>query len=320
MGVKETVLAHLEAHKGQWFSGEELAGILSVSRSAVWKAVNSLRKAGYSIEAVTNRGYCLPQNTDILSVTGIRSRLGPELADLELLVLPEVESTNDFLRQMPHAPEGTVVIAGSQLAGRGRRGREFFSPPDTGVYFSILLRPRQLGAEDSLLLTTMAAAAMCQALEAMGVEHPGIKWVNDIFVNGKKVCGILTEGALSMETGLLEQAVLGVGINLYPPRNGFPGELEATAGAVFPESGPDFKNRLTAEFLNRFFSLYRAQDSGLEIYRNHSLVIGREVEVLQGEGIRKARVLSMDDRCRLFLRYETGEEALLSWGEIRLRL
>ena len=314
MGTKEKLLTLLESRKGIYLSGEELAASLSVSRAAVWKAVNALRKEGYAIEAGTNRGYCLNSDTDILSLPGIREELS--VRGLDITLLPTARSTNDLLRRRAEegAPEGTVVMALTQSAGKGRSGREFFSPPDTGLYFSILLRPQQDG------ITTMAAAAMCETLAYLGAEDPGIKWVNDLFVKGKKVCGILTEGAFSMETGRLEYAVLGVGLNLYAPREGFPGELAAVAGPAFKERQPGLKNRLTAEFLNRFFRYYRGQGDYVSVYRSHSLATGRRVEVLRGEESRKALVLGIDDSCRLRVRYDDGEEASLSYGEIRIRL
>ena len=322
MSTKENLLQLLESDRGVYFSGEELAGRLSVSRAAVWKAVNALRKDGYSIEAVTNRGYCLAENTDILSPGGILRYLAPGCPGLDITVLPSAESTNDLVRQKAAAgaPEGTLVIANAQTAGKGRSGREFYSPEGTGIYLSLLLRPEQLTGGASVGITTMAAAAMCQALEKAAGVRPGIKWVNDIFLEGKKVCGILTEGSFSMETGMLQYAVLGVGINVYAPEGGFPEELKSVAGAVFPERQKDVKNRITAEFLNSFFEFYRGNREYIGIYRDYSLAIGREVAVLTPEGERRATVLGIDDSCRLQLRWENGETACLSYGEIRIRI
>ena len=145
MSTRESILALFEEHKGVFFSGEEIAAKLSVSRAAVWKAVNSLRKDGYEITAVSNKGYCLSAETDILSAQGIRKYLIPLCGFLNLNVLPEVESTNGLLREWADAgkPEGSVVIANLQTKGRGRFGRSFHSPADTGIYLSILLRPEQ---------------------------------------------------------------------------------------------------------------------------------------------------------------------------------
>lgn len=222
MTTKEKLLALLEDSKGTFFSGEEIARTLQVSRAAVWKAVNALREDGYTIDAVTNKGYRLSPDSDILSPQGIRRFLKPEYRDFNLTVLPTVPSTNALVREKANqgCPEGCVIIACEQTAGRGRYGRQFFSPADTGVYLSLLLRPTAYSPQQATCLTAAAAAAMCQAIEAVTGQHPGIKWVNDIFLHGKKVCGILTEAAVGLETGTLNYMVLGAGVNLYQPTGG----------------------------------------------------------------------------------------------------
>ena len=324
MTTKEKLLKLLETHRGSWFSGEEIAGQLAVSRAAVWKAVNALRGEGYSIDAVPNRGYCLSETTDILSPQGIRKYLHGPAGALELHVLAAADSTNALVQQQANAgaAEGYTLIANAQTAGKGRCGRSFYSPDGTGAYLSVLLRPENCPAARSIRITTLAAVAMCRAIEEVSGETPGIKWVNDIFLRGKKICGILTEGAFSMETGMLESAVLGVGINVYAPRDGFPPELAEIAGSLFPSPRSDMKNRLVAAFLNQLMALYRAEDPAavLEAYRRYSLVVGREVTVRAPSGDRKALVLGIDDDCRLELRYDDGTEASLSCGEISVRL
>ena len=187
MTTKETLLSLLESQQGSFFSGEELAQELQVSRAAVWKAVNALRQEGFAIDAVTNRGYCLLPGGDVLSAQGIKKYLKQ---DFQISVSPAVDSTNAVLRSLAEqgAPEGTVVIAGEQSRGRGRCGRSFYSPGDTGVYLSLLLRPIHATPKQTVMLTAAAAAAMCQAMETVGGVSPQIKWVNDIFLHGKKVC------------------------------------------------------------------------------------------------------------------------------------
>ena len=192
MTTKEKLLALLEDSKGTFFSGEEIARTLQVSRAAVWKAVNALREDGYTIDAATNKGYRLSPDSDILSPQGIRRFLKPEYRDLDLTVLPTAPSTNALVREKANQgrPEGCVIIACEQTDGRGRYGRQFFSPVDSGVYLSLLLRPTAYSPQQATCLTAAAAAAMCQAIEAVTGQQPGIKWVNDIFLHGKKVCGI----------------------------------------------------------------------------------------------------------------------------------
>lgn len=324
MTTKEKLLELLEKHKGSYLSGEEVAQTLGITRAAVWKAMKALRKEGYSIDAGTNKGYRLSEETDILSVQGISHYLTGAARDLNLFLFPKVTSTNTRMRERANAgaPEGLVLLAGTQTDGRGRYGRDFYSPADTGLYLSLLLRPENWTPQDAVRLTTMAAVALCESIRAMGVEEVGIKWVNDIFVKGKKACGILTEASFGMESGLLEYAVLGVGINVYPPKGGFPPELRETAGAVFPCSGADRKNRLAAEFLNRMMESYTHSEdfSYIERYRDDSLVLGKTVLVQSQEGEREAKVQGIDDRCRLLVTYPDGTEDCLSYGEIRIRM
>ena len=324
MTTKEKLLALLEDSKGTFFSGEEIARTLQVSRAAVWKAVNALREDGYTVDAATNKGYRLSPDSDILSPQGIRRFLKPEYRDLDLTVLPTAPSTNALVREKANQgrPEGCIIIACEQTDGRGRYGRQFFSPVDSGVYLSLLLRPTAYSPQQATCLTAAAAAAMCQAIEAVTGQQPGIKWVNDIFLHGKKVCGILTEAAVGLETGALDYMVLGAGVNLYPPAEGFPEEIQSIAGSVLERSCPEAKNRLVGEFLNRFWDFYSHPEcrAYLEDYRARSLAIGRNVTVLSAGKAVSAYAYGIDDDFRLLVRYENGDTEALSYGEIRIQL
>ena len=323
MGTKEKLLTLLEKHKGEFVSGEEIASELSVSRTAVWKAVNALRAAGYEIDAAQNRGYCLDEHTDILSVQGIRQLLGSDDSEFDLELIPCTGSTNALLRERAAAgaAEGSVILANQQTQGRGRLGREFYSPLDTGVYLSLLLRPRGLEPAQAVKLTTMAAVAACRAIEEVTNKEPQIKWVNDIFLNGKKVCGILTEGAYSLESGKLEEVVLGIGLNVYTPAAGFPEELSEIADSIFHQQTEEGKNRLAAAFLNHFLSSYHseARFGNVDAYRERSMVIGRAIRVRTPAGERNGYALDVDQDCRLIVRYEDGTVEHLSSAEIRIR-
>lgn len=324
MTTKEKLLELFESNKGSYFSGEEIAGKLNMSRAAVWKAVKALRSEGYEIDAVTNKGYCLSEKTDILSPQGIRKYLNPEAEGLELTVLSTIDSTNALVREKANLglAEGYTVISNEQTAGRGRYGRNFFSPGGTGLYMSLLLRPCNDSSHQAVRITTIAAVAMCEAIEEVSDEKALIKWVNDIYIKGKKVCGILTEASFGMESGMLEYAVLGVGLNVYEPREGFPKELKQKAGAVFKSTQDDVKNRIAAAFLNRFMEYYRAQDpsSYIEKYRSRSLAIGKHISVISANQTRNAFVYGMDDDCHLLVRYEDGETESLAYGEISIRV
>jgi len=323
MSVQDHLREVLESNRDVFFSGEEIARKLGVSRNAVWKAAKALQADGYPIEAVTNRGYRLPENSDVLSESGVRRCLRGEAQSLRLNVFGSVSSTNIVLRELADRgePEGAVAIAVSQTGGRGRRGRSFFSPPGTGAYVSILLRP-DLAAEDATFITTASAVAVCEAVETVSGRPAQIKWVNDVLLDGRKICGILTEASFGMESGRVEYAVLGAGINVYTPEGDFPEEIRKVAGSVFDRPQPDAKNRLIAEYLSCFLPRYRAL-GGVDTvseYRRRSAVIGRRVAVRSAAGETPALALGVDDRCRLLVRYENGAQEALSSGEISVRL
>ena len=196
--VKQEVLAALDAVRGRYISGQELAAQLGVSRTAVWKAVAALRRDGIPIKAVTNRGYTLAQSVDVLNAAAVAAQLDEATVKaLQIEVVDRLPGTNAALRSRADAGarEGLVLIAQAQSAGRGRGGHSFYSPPG-GLYMSILLRP-EIGARQAVGLTAMAAVAAARAAERLCGVSITIKWVNDLWKNGKKVCGILTEAALA---------------------------------------------------------------------------------------------------------------------------
>lgn len=324
MGTKELLLSLLENSRGDYISGEEIANRLSVSRTAVWKAVGALRGEGYPIDAVQNKGYRLSEKTDILSEQGIRKYLNPICADLDIRVLPTVDSTNRVAREQAAggAPEGYTVLANTQTNGKGRRGRSFYSPADTGVYMSILLRPECCPQPQAIRLTTMTAVAVCEAIEALSGEKAEIKWVNDIYVKGRKVCGILTEASFGLEDGFLEYAVLGVGVNVTAPKDGFPDDLQSIAGSVFGETQNDGRNHLAAEMMNRFMTYYQAprKDGYREHYRSRSMVLGRDIEIITADTRKTAAAVDIDEECRLIVRYPDGTYDRISSGEVQMRL
>lgn len=323
LSTKENILALFEENKGIYFSGEEIAAQLSVSRAAVWKAVNALRSDGYVIDAVPNKGYRLSMNTDILSVQGIEKYLDPQNRQLTIQVLPEVSSTNTMLREKANEeiPEGYVIIANGQTEGRGRRGRSFYSPVDTGIYLSILLRPKEIATNELTNLTSLAAVAACETIEEVSGQTPGIKWVNDIYIDGRKVSGILTEASISMENGSVEYVVVGIGFNVYLPEDGFSGEIKDIAGAIFDRKKDDGKNLLVAGVLNHFMNYYAEFDKKdyVKKYQERSLVVGKEITVLAPSGSRKALALEVDDTCALLVQYEDGSTERLNSGEISIR-
>ena len=324
MGTKDTVLALFEKNKGFFISGERIAEELNISRTAVWKAVKKLQSEGYEIKAVTNRGYCLDKESDVLTVRGIRSHLSGSGAELRPEVFVRVDSTNSICLEKASEgePEGYVAVAGSQSAGRGRRGKAFFSPADSGIYMSILLRPTGLKEDQVLHFTTMAAEAVSEAIEAVSDKKAEIKWVNDVYIGGKKVCGILSEASYGIEGGNLESVIVGIGINAYEPPGGFPAAISDIAGCVFDETSIGLKNLLAAEVLNRFMDYYGKlpETPYSDEYIRRSMVTGKDITVHRGKEQRRAHVLGIDEKFGLKVAYEDGTVEVLRSGEISIRI
>lgn len=322
MELKHQILKILEENRGNSVNGSMLAKELFVTRSAVWKAIKALQKDGYHISAVTNRGYCLLPNNDIVSAESITPLLRDKAKGFILDVRHSVTSTNTIAKEMAAngAVSGTVIIANEQTEGRGRMGRTFYSPESSGIYFSIILRPN-LNLEDSLMITTAAAVAVAQAIETVSGKSAQIKWVNDIFVDGKKVCGILTEASLNFENGCLEYAVVGIGINIET--KDFPDAIKPVAGSLFQEKPEDVPvtSILLANVLNNVASCMDSltDKKYLEEYRNRSFLLGKQVLVLKGSETFSARALDIDEKARLVVEYENQKTEALNSGEVSIR-
>ena len=319
MYIREKALALLET--GETVSGEQLAKELCVSRNAVWKVMKRLREDGYEIEAVTNRGYRLVSAPDVLSEAGIRKWLKTRELGRELEIHDRLDSTNNRAKMLAAAgaKHGTVIIADSQSGGRGRQGRSFFSPDHSGVYMTMILRP-DCAPDQAGLLTSLAAVATARAVEKTADVKADIKWVNDLYISGRKICGILCEAGLGMEAGKLEYAVAGIGVNTA--RMQFPPELQEIATSIGNECGeaPE-RNRLIAEILNETEALLGDLKTGhfLEESRKRSNVIGRTVTVIEGDKRYPAKAVDIDDQGRLVIETEDGRTCL-NYGEVSLKL
>lgn len=247
----------------------------------------------------------------------------PELgARLNIRVLHEAESTNTLLKTLAleGAPEGTVLIAEKQSGGRGRLGRSFFSPPG-GLYMSLLIKPK-LKPQEILLLTPAAAVSAAQSAEKLSGEASEIKWVNDVFRAGRKLCGILCESVFS-SSGVLVGLVVGIGANMLVDEAALPSELRGIVGSVFTrENLPAYpREEFAAAFVSSFFELISRLPAAdfLDEYRRRSCVIGRAVDVIAGGRTRPALAIAIDDSCRLLVRYDDGSEEYLSSGEVSVR-
>lgn len=315
MLLKNEVLKMLENNRDKYISGQELADAFSVTRTSVWKAIKALREDGHEIEAITNRGYRLSEKSDVLSDSGVSVFLKDEYKNNPLYVFDVIDSTNTYAKKLAAdgAPAGTTVIAASQTAGRGRMGRSFYSPASTGIYMSVILRT-DLPISDAVLITVAAAVAVCRAIEKLTDKTPKIKWVNDIFIDGKKVCGILTEAVAGIELGKIESIVVGIGINIST--SDFPDELKDIAGAI-SEQGEINKNRLAAEVINELMELSKELDKGgfTAEYRDRSTINGKRVEYVENGTPAEGVVADIDNRGRLVIRKDDGSLFVLQTGE-----
>ena len=325
MSVKSDVLTMLEKMRGNYFSGEELAGQLGVSRTAVWKAVQALREDGYEILTGKNKGYCLPENSDFLSGEGIRNYLPEECRNMHLYVCRETGSTNTLAKEAANAGQEApaVYIAAMQTAGRGRRGRSFLSVPGGNICMSFLLRPK-MAAADAVFFTTATCVAVHRAIRNVTGIVCGIKWVNDLYYQGKKVCGILTEAVTDCETGIVDCVIPGIGINFNIAPELFPEELREIAGALYPGEKRIHvtRNRLAAEIIIQMFKVMgELQDrSFLKEYREHSILLGKKILVYAGSEPEDATALDVDGNGGLVVELSDGTKRVLSTGEVTVRV
>lgn len=319
--TKAQLLGLLEKRRGLFVSGEDAAEALGVSRAAVWKAVEALRREGLAIEALRGSGYRLPQDSDYLSEEGLSLFLRP---GCPLHVLQQVDSTNLAAKRwaMKGAPHGALVVAAQQLEGRGRLGRGFESPPG-GLYMSIVLRPSpQTDVADTMLVTAAAAVAVCEAVQQLCGRRLAIKWVNDLFWKGKKCCGILTEGATGLESGSIEYLVVGIGVNYRTSSNAFTPDVQQLATSLYPQGGARVSRaQLAAAIHTRLLNLFETlpQRSFLPEYRKRSLVLGQRVTVM-AQPPYEALAEEIDERARLVVRRHDGTRTVLSAGEISVRV
>lgn len=319
MSTKSRVLGILEKNTGTHVSGEQIASMLSLSRTAVWKAVKSLQSDGYLISAAPNKGYLL-EESDVLSAEGICSRLLPKYANTVVIVKTSTGSTNADAKVLvaAGAQHGTVILAEEQTAGRGRYGKSFFSPKDTGIYLSIIGR-LGLSFSDASMITTAAGVAVCRSIEAVSDLKPMIKWVNDIFLDGKKIGGIVTEAISDIESGTVESVIVGVGINFKTSE--FPEDLRSIAGPLFPKNFPLTRNAFAAVLINNLLDMFSdfPEKNFIDEYRSRSLVLGKEIRFLERNVWHTAQALGIDDKGGLIVETD-GKIRILTSGEVSVRL
>lgn len=373
MTTKEKVLQLLVQAKGQAISGEVIAAECGVSRAAVWKAVKALRENGTAIEGTTNGGYVLADDdvfTPELFKETFCNRF-PDFSDCHIECFKEIDSTNTYAKRIlaecgnlrdssgqltasGKKYHKAVIVAESQTAGRGRLGRTFVSPEKTGIYISVIYAPKG-GITNPARLTASAAVAICRAIknvlrtmpDGTNIE-PQIKWINDIFVGGKKVCGILAEGVANFESGMIEAAVVGMGINIKKNKTAFEGELASVVGTLeeavemtssnnskSPASQPpaDIKisrTQVAAEIAGQVLKIFEEDATSpathkaiIEEYKEASFLLGQELTVYPLIGDEKssykATATDIDENAGLIVTLKDGSKRTLSSGEVTLK-
>lgn len=324
--IKENIISILESNKGLFISGEKIANDLKVSRTAIWKAIKSLKNDGYNIHSVSNKGYALSKETDILSSKVIKNNMLKYADKFNFIIHKTVASTNIIARELAinGAESGTVVIAEEQTSGYGRNGKSFFSPYGTGIYMSIILNlKKEKKIFNSSFITTAAAMAVSKSIEEISNENTQIKWVNDVFINGKKVCGILTEGAFSFEDGKLDYAVIGIGVNVNFPKDGFPKELKNIAASINSKNNAnsntksDIRNILVAKILENLYDYYFNDVNFYEEYKKRSFLIGKKVSININNKEHIVKVLDIDKTFALVAKFQDGKIDKIVSGSIK---
>ncbi|MDR0691023.1 MAG: biotin--[acetyl-CoA-carboxylase] ligase [Streptococcaceae bacterium] len=317
MKVKELVLRELVKHLKQNISGESLAKTLSLSRTAIWEAIHELINDGYKISSKTNKGYCLsmPQR---LSKEVIEYFLSEKAPIKHIEFKETTDSTqNDAKRFSLNNKKEVLILSDHQTAGKGRFGRAYFSPAQKGFYMSLLLFPKRTHL-DVPQYTLLTAVAIVRAVENLTDKQPLIKWVNDIYLNGKKICGILSEAVTDVESNQITSVIIGIGFNFSTPQEEFPKELQKKATSLFADTQPFIsRNELIVEIWKQFYQL--TNTDFIEIYRQHSFVLGKQVSFTEENKTYQGIAKQITDAGQLEVLLADGNLKTLNAGEISLK-
>ncbi len=319
--MKAEILRMLRETEG-YVSGQELCNKFGVSRTAVWKAVNQLKEAGYEIEAAQNKGYHLLSVPDVMDQVELESIRATEWAGCEIHYFDSIDSTNTKAKELAEEghPAGTLVVADQQVSGKGRRGRAWESPHGTGIFMTLLLKP-DINPNNASMLTLVAAMATAGAISRVTGENAQIKWPNDIVIDGKKICGILTE--MSAQFDYINHIVIGIGINVHNEE--FPEEIRETAGSLLLSCGKRFHRAdLIEAFLEEFekyYAVYLETEDMEGLYKEYNLMLvnmGRQVKVLDPKEPFEGKAMGITKKGELIV--DTWESRkLVSSGEVSVR-
>lgn len=320
--MKEEILRLLRSADG-YISGQELCNRFGVSRTAVWKAINQLKEAGYEIEAQQNKGYRLMAAPDLMTEAEIKSLMHTEWVAKEVLYFDTIDSTNTKAQELAEKgyPSGTLVVADKQEAGKGRRGRSWVSPSGTGIFMTLMIKP-DINPNNASMLTLVAALAVAKAITSVTGEEALIKWPNDIVVNSKKVCGILTE--MNAQFDYINHIVVGIGINVH--NESFPEEISQMASSLMIEAGGKRFHRaqIIAETMSYFEQYYdtflKTQDLSALVREYDELLVNRNksVRVLDPKEPFDGKAMGITPKGELIV--DTWESRkLVSSGEVSVR-
>lgn len=312
MSVKQNVIALLEENRSKVISGQELANQLYVSRAAIWKAIKTLKEEGYNIEATPNKGYVLLENSDVLSKQGIAYYLTEEI---DIFSYKTIDSTNTQMKKLAinGGKNHSVIVSEEQSAGRGRFGRSFYSPAQKGVYMSVLLKTGD-SLQNATMITIKTAVAVRRAIAKLYDIEVAIKWVNDLYYRGKKVCGILSEAISDFESGMIEAIIIGIGINVST--DNFPLEIASIATSLGLQEAN--RNQFIAEILNQLFAIID-EDFKLVLneYRMASCVLHKQITFNQKGEQFTGLVREINDLGNLVVS-SNGAEMVLTASEVSI--
>jgi len=320
--MRSKILGELYDNKGAYVSGEVLRTKLGVSRTAIWKHINALKEEGYNIQTIPRKGYMLLEMEDKLLSKEIEVLLSNNNIGQKIIYFDSIGSTNSYAKQeADNLMDGSVVLCEEQLEGRGRRGRGWSSPKGTGIWMSIVLKPN-IPPTEGVKMTQIAAAAVCKSIRELTGLNALIKWPNDIVINGKKICGILTE--MAGELNEIRYIIVGIGINVNT--NDFPHELKDMATSLLIEGHKKIdRKELVVNILKNFEVLYNTYiedlifDETLNIVRSYSAVLGKQIRIIQGNIEKRAKAIDIDTEGLLLVEMEDGSRQLISSGEVSIR-
>lgn len=321
--TKNSVLTILR-NENDYISGEKISNLLGISRAAVNTAVKTLRAEGYDILSTTNKGYFLNAVPNCLTTSELSAHLTEQRMQ-SVLCLDTVDSTNNKLKSLAlsGAPDGQVVIANEQLGGRGRRGRSFLSLKDKGIYMSMLFRPDSLPS-DVVEITAWTSVAVNNAIEKVCGKRAGIKWVNDLLLNGRKICGILTEMSVETESGYVQYIIIGIGVNVNESENDFPEELGNIATSLMAETSKEYSRAELAAEIVKELDIMRGvwpneKEKYLNLYKSDNITTGKDIFIVKNDITKSGVATSINDDFSINVQYTDGSCERISSGEVSIR-